>query len=225
LASARSPSQCARPGSARLCHSPRRSRRPPRGRTITSLRMGSPTSRAGRSLSGQRWDGPRARFETQGAVRGLEAHDSFGDIAIVPLVTAAKRVAVVPCAQPACALIRIGSVRSLVLPREGSGRRRCGRDGRFAAKGKRPVIDRPSLCLCKRAFLHPRESALLAATGEIPAMVRSGGLSLLTNTPNDPADPLRQASQCTDLITRRPTSHRVNFAGSSESTTPFGDPG
>jgi hypothetical protein len=65
---------------------------------------------------------------------------------------------------------------------------------------------------------------LLSATGEIPVMVRSGGLSLLTNTPNDPADPLRQASQCTDLITRRPTSHRVSFAGSSESTTPFGDP-
>jgi hypothetical protein len=33
------------------------------------------------------------------------------------------------------------------------------------------------------------------------------------------------AHKHTDLITRRPTSHRVNFAGSSESTTPFGDPG
>jgi len=67
--------------------------------------------------------------------------------------------------------------------------------------------------------------ALQSATGEIPAMSGRVKCRAHKHTKDGRADPLRQASQRTDLITRRPTSHRVNFAGSSESTTPVGGPG
>jgi len=63
-------------------------------------------------------------------------------------------------ARPTCALLETGARDRLVLPREGSGRRRCGRDGWFAAEAAvaLPLADHPI-----RAGQHAHDALALVA--------------------------------------------------------------